>query len=90
MTTFHAWGEGRVVSFTKGAIEAIVENSVAIRGAGGVTDIDAHGILAAAERVSADGLRTLGFAMREWPRTTRRSSHRERWRGALSFSGSPA
>ena len=68
MTTFHPWEGGKVVSFTKGAIEAVAERSDRVLTAAGTQDMKAAGIMEESERISAEGLRTLGFAMRLWDR----------------------
>ncbi|MCU0235583.1 MAG: cation-translocating P-type ATPase [Acidobacteria bacterium] len=66
MTTFHPWENGRVVSFTKGAVEEIVERSVKVLAHQGQEEIDRRRILETAEGIAGDGLRALGFAMRVW------------------------
>jgi len=81
MTTFHKipthppipplsrGGEGgvnRFVSFTKGAIEVLLEKSDGILKAGGTVKIDREEIYRVNERMAADGLRVLGIAMRGW------------------------
>jgi Ca2+-transporting ATPase len=67
MTTFHGW-DGRVISFTKGAVEVVLERSTRAVTAQGEGELDAAAILAAADRIAADGLRALGFGMRVWDR----------------------
>jgi Ca2+-transporting ATPase len=59
MTTFHSTQDGKIISFTKGALESIIENS-------NEDEASRTSILAANERMAEDGLRTLGFACREW------------------------
>jgi Ca2+-transporting ATPase len=66
MTTFHPWENGRVVSFTKGAVEEIVERSVTVLTRQGQEEIDRFKILETAEGIAGEGLRALGFAMRVW------------------------
>jgi P-type Ca2+ transporter type 2C len=66
MTTFHPWENGRIVSFTKGAVEEILERSEMTLGNSGQGAIDRPKILEAAEKIAGNGLRTLGFAMRVW------------------------
>ncbi len=63
MTTFHKWDDGRVVSFTKGAMENILARSAGLAGGG---DLDKDKLQQAADGVAQDGLRALGFAMRMW------------------------
>jgi Ca2+-transporting ATPase len=66
MTTFHSWEDGRIISFTKGALEEIVERSEKVLIPQGQEEIDRSKVLETAERIAGDGLRTLGFAMRFW------------------------
>ncbi|MBN2244083.1 MAG: cation-translocating P-type ATPase [Acidobacteria bacterium] len=66
MTTFHPREDGRIVSFTKGAVEEILERSETVLGGSGRGALDRAKILGAAERIAGDGLRILGFAMRLW------------------------
>lgn len=66
MTTFHPWEKGRVISFTKGAVEEIVERSEKVFTGRGLEDFDGPQILEIADRIAGDGLRTLGFGLRIW------------------------
>ncbi len=66
MTTFHRWSDGKFISFTKGAVDVLIEKSGNILTSGGLKDIDAAEILGVSERMAAEGLRVLGIAMREW------------------------
>ena len=66
MTTFHPWENGRIISFTKGAAEEIVERSEKALTDHGQEEVDHSKILETAEQIAGDGLRTLGFAMRVW------------------------
>ncbi len=66
MTTFHPWSDGRVVSFTKGAIEVLVDRCTEMSNGAGTQAIDASEVEEVSGRIAADGLRTLGFAMRVW------------------------
>jgi len=68
MTTFHAWEGGKVVSFTKGAVEVVLERSTRVLTGDGETGLDGPAFAAVADRVAADGLRALGFGMRVWDR----------------------
>lgn len=54
------------LSFTKGAIDVLIDRADSILTSDGVKPIDREEILRANERMSADGLRVLGIAMREW------------------------
>ncbi len=66
MTTFHPWENGRIVSFTKGAVEEILERSEKGFTNRGQEELDRAGVLDTAEQIAGEGLRTLGFAMRIW------------------------
>ncbi len=70
MTTIHK-GSGekfQYISFTKGAIEVLIENSSNILTSNGIKAIDAEEIKKISDRMAADGLRILGIAMRKWER----------------------
>jgi len=67
MTTIHKWTDG-YVSFTKGAIDALVEKSKDILTSDGPRALKAADIYGANERMAADGLRVIGVAMRNWDR----------------------
>ena len=75
MTTFHAsppypplekGGKGGFVSFTKGAIDALIEKSINILMSDGLRRIDTKELFKINERMAADGLRVLCIAMRRW------------------------
>ncbi len=71
MTTLHAVGEGSEtdythLSFTKGAVETLVDCSNHILSSGGILPMDGSRILEAAERMTAEGMRVLGIAFRKW------------------------
>ncbi len=68
MTTVHALPDGSCISFTKGAIEVLTANAPDLYSARGAVALDADGIRDVNERMSAAGLRVLGFAMRKWDR----------------------
>jgi P-type Ca2+ transporter type 2C len=70
MTTIHkVSGEKfQYISFTKGAIEVLIENSSDILTTDGIKAIDAEEIRETSDRMAADGLRILGIAMRRWER----------------------
>jgi Ca2+-transporting ATPase len=68
MTTFHAWEGGKVVSFTKGAVEVVLERSALLCSAGGECALEVPAMQVVADRIAADGLRALGFGMRVWDR----------------------
>ena len=64
MTTVHEDPCGGFVSFTKGAVEVIVDRSVRVASACGPSKDE---LWAAADRMAEDGLRVLAVAMRRWP-----------------------
>jgi Ca2+-transporting ATPase len=68
MTTFHAWEGGKVVSFTKGAVEVVLERATRVLTSQGEVDLAPREISAVADRIAGDGLRALGFGMRVWDR----------------------
>ena len=65
MTTFHKWDDG-TISFTKGAIEVLIEKSNHVAASGGLSPLDVDTISKVNEKMAADGLRVLGVAMRRW------------------------
>jgi P-type Ca2+ transporter type 2C len=66
MTTFHRWADSGTVSFTKGALELLLEKSSGILSSEGVKSIETAEVIRTSERMAADGLRVLGVAMRRW------------------------
>jgi Ca2+-transporting ATPase len=66
MTTFHEWKDGRILSITKGAPEVIVSKSSRFLALGGIEEIDRNLLTITNERMAGDGLRVLGFAIKEW------------------------
>ena len=66
MTTIHALPDGKFISFTKGAIEALTDRSVEVLTTEGPKSIDSEELHRVNERMSADGLRVLGIGMRIW------------------------
>jgi P-type Ca2+ transporter type 2C len=66
MTTFHPWENGRIVSFTKGAAEEILERCESAFGNSKQGALDHPEILETVDKIAGRGLRTLGFAMRVW------------------------
>ena len=66
MTTLHRRGAG-VVAYTKGAPESVLPRCATLEGADGGEPFSRERILAAAERMAAEGLRVLAVAQREWP-----------------------
>jgi Ca2+-transporting ATPase len=68
MTTFHAWEGGKVVSFTKGAVEVVLERATRVLTPHREEDLVPAEISVVADRIAGDGLRALGFGMRVWDR----------------------
>jgi Ca2+-transporting ATPase len=66
MTTFHRRPDGRVVACTKGAVEELALRCRAMSDGSASVPLDRAQVEAAAGRVAADGLRTLGLAVRVW------------------------
>ncbi len=75
MTTLHGVRTtDRVVAFTKGAPERVLERCVACLGSGGLLPIDRQLLLEQAEKLAAAGLRVLAIARRDWPDVPREIS----------------
>ena len=91
MTTFHQcihspihrFTHSPYLSFTKGAIEVLLEKSDGILKAGGTVKIDREEIHRVNERMAADGLRVLGIAMRGWNELPSDMSHENVERGLI-------
>ncbi len=66
MTTFHRAPGGKFISFTKGAIDALLERAANLLTSDGLTGVDSEDILGANERMSGRGLRVVGVARRNW------------------------
>jgi Ca2+-transporting ATPase len=75
MTTFHdipsdapflTGGKGRFVSLTKGAIDVLLDKPIQVLTSNGLQPADRDELEKVNERMSADGLRVLGMAMRIW------------------------
>ena len=75
MTTFHGIpadspfktvGEGSCVSFTKGAIDVLLDKAASLVTMGGAAPFDGAELEKVNDRMAADGLRVLGIAMRIW------------------------
>jgi len=67
MTTMHRDPEGGFVSFTKGAIEVILDRSTQMLTSSGLVEIQPEDLVNVSERMAADGLRVLALGMRQWP-----------------------
>ncbi len=68
MTTFHAGARGDYVSFTKGAVEVLLEKTIRVMTSEGIKDIDRQEVLRVSERIASNGLRVMAVAMRRWER----------------------
>ena len=66
MTTFHRRDDGKFISFTKGAIEPVLERSEGVLVGEKVRPLDRQEVMEANETMAAGGLRVLCIAMREW------------------------
>lgn len=66
MTTFHRQKDGRCIAFTKGAVEEVVARADRILTTDGERALDRESLLATADEIAEDGLRTLAFAVRYW------------------------
>jgi len=69
MTTFHRTSEGRIISFTKGALESILKKSSDVYFKKDVININEemrNSITDSNMNMANDGLRTLALAMRQW------------------------
>lgn len=59
-------GKGRVISFTKGGVEVIIDKAKNVLTSSGIKDIDKEELIRVSERMAADGLRVLAIGIREW------------------------
>ena len=77
MTTFHRLpasggiGQGSVISgsyisFTKGAVEVVLERSASVLTSRGIQDIDVLKMHSISDQMAADGLRVLAIGIRVW------------------------
>lgn len=66
MTTIHKWHDGKFISFTKGAMDVLVDKSINILTSNGLKAVEPEKLHKVNERMSADGLRVIGVAMRKW------------------------
>ncbi|TAN40359.1 MAG: cation-translocating P-type ATPase, partial [Nitrospirae bacterium] len=66
MTTFHARPEGGFYSFTKGALDVLIDKSTDMLTSQGLRPVDVQDLDSVHTRMAADGLRVLCIAMRIW------------------------
>ncbi len=75
MTTFHqctlvprpsSLVPGNFVSFTKGAVEVVLDRSAHVLTSGGVQDLDVRKMRSISDQMAADGLRVMAIGMRTW------------------------
>ncbi|MEW6193031.1 MAG: cation-translocating P-type ATPase [Bacillota bacterium] len=69
MTTFHQLPlseGGGFVSFTKGALDVLIEKSDNVLTSEGLKPIDAKGVFRVNDKMAANGLRILAMAMKRW------------------------
>jgi Ca2+-transporting ATPase len=66
MTTIHTLPDGTFISLTKGAIEALIDNSVDILSSKGCKTVDQKEIRTFNAKMSAEGLRVLAIGIRRW------------------------
>ena len=86
MTTFHKIPEKGVVSFTKGAIEILLEKSTNEISINGKSNINKEKIHSMSEAMAQRGLRILAFAMRNWENLPE-DMNTENTETALTFLG---
>lgn len=67
MTTIHKTEDGKIISFTKGALDSLLEKSIGFLNEGKNTR-DLEVLNRANLKMAADGLRVIAIAMREWDR----------------------
>lgn len=68
MTTVHRWENGAFVSFTKGAVEIVVDRSQNSLTSQGESNLNGEEFLNVSDRIAGYGLRALGIGMRIWGR----------------------
>jgi Ca2+-transporting ATPase len=85
MTTIHSW-DGGFISFTKGAVDVLLEKSSFLLSSAGEYPLDAAAVAGINDKMASDGLRVLGVAMRKWDRLPEEISH-EYVETGLTFLG---
>ncbi len=76
MTTIHQWGDG-FVSFTKGAVDVLINKSATILTSAGPAAVDPAAIMKISDTMAASGLRVLCIAMKKWDTLPREMSPEE-------------
>ncbi|MHB8172439.1 MAG: cation-translocating P-type ATPase [Thermincolia bacterium] len=66
MTTIHKTN-GEYISFTKGAVDVLLEKANTILTSDGLQPVNREEIYQASDRMAGDGLRVLCITMRKWP-----------------------
>ncbi len=66
MTTLHR-EEERILAFTKGAPEQVIDRCVTVAGRSGLQGLQAKAVLERADQMASEGLRVLAVAYRVWP-----------------------
>ncbi len=66
MTTIHKWSDDTWVSFTKGAVDVLMQKTDNVLTSDGAGYIDSDEVQRVHNRMAADGMRVLGVAMRIW------------------------
>ncbi|NWG04208.1 MAG: calcium-translocating P-type ATPase, PMCA-type [Syntrophaceae bacterium] len=66
MTTFHKINPHSLVSFTKGAMEVLLEKADYQLTSEGIKPVDREDLLQKNEKMAGNGLRVIGIAMRRW------------------------
>jgi Ca2+-transporting ATPase len=88
MTTFHkttgfgvqgqgASVSGKYMSFTKGAVEVVLDKSVGVYTVEGIRDVDTRAIQVVSDRIASEGLRVMAVGMRVWNEVPAPLSHQE-------------
>ena len=57
---------GGYVSYTKGAVEVILERCRDVASASGTAEVDTHNLGTVSERMAGAGLRVLALGLRRW------------------------
>jgi Ca2+-transporting ATPase len=67
-SSFAASSAPRILSFTKGAVENVLDRSTSVMTSRGIVPLDRGEVEGVSERIAADGLRVLAVGMRSWQR----------------------